>query len=53
MAETTTTTEPSDAADFTMAAARAMQDASPTEVPPNFMTHREAISVLGPLLFIP
>ena len=43
MAETTTTTEPSAAADFTIAAERAMQAASPTEVPPNFITRRGGI----------
>src|SRR5690348_8833989 len=44
MAETTTTTEPSDAAVLTIAAAREMQEASPTEVPPNFITQRGAIT---------
>src|SRR5579862_4124746 len=41
MAETTATTGRWAAVDLTMAAARAMQLASPTEVPPNFMTWRE------------
>src|SRR3990170_4501405 len=43
MADTTTTTGPSAAADFTMAAARRMHSASPTEVPQNFMTRSDEI----------
>src|ERR1700689_1415069 len=40
MAETTTATDCRAAAAWTIAAARRMQSASPTEVPPNFMTWR-------------
>jgi hypothetical protein len=38
IAETTTTTPLSRAACATICAAREMHDASPTEVPPNFIT---------------
>src|SRR5579871_369637 len=46
MADTTATTGRCAAVERTMAAARAMQFASPTEVPPNFMTWREFDIVL-------
>src|ERR1700683_941119 len=41
IAETTTTTAPSRDASRTIWATRAMQAASPTEVPPNFMTRND------------
>src|SRR5689334_22184329 len=44
MAETTTATEPLAAADLTISAARPIQSASPTEVPPNFITQRGGIT---------
>jgi hypothetical protein len=43
MAETTTATGVAVACDLTMSAARRTQSASPTEVPPNFMTQREEV----------
>ena len=48
IAETTTTTGRCAAAERTMAAARRMQSASPTEVPPNFITWRAGFIFLLP-----
>src|SRR5580658_7810912 len=52
MAETTTTTDCRAAAAWTIAAARRMQSASPTEVPPNFMTWRADFISFCRLVFI-
>ena len=46
IAETTATTGPSREASFTICATRAMQDASPTDVPPNFIT-RNGLLMFG------
>ena len=48
MAETTTTTGRDPAAALTISAARRMQLASPTDVPPNFITHKEDFHPLWP-----